>query len=235
MNGGNQLKYKKLVAAGCSFIQGCELGDENSKLGYSVQTYPALIAKHYDLRYECLAYGGASNTGIANMILNHDIHDSILLVQWTYESRIGMHTNFAVNPQNKNGNKWFDFAPGHWDFDDSKWDLTNLSRKLMSAGIDKFNNDFYRFAGNDETFLLITDLAMKSVLYQASVQNVKVLFFTASDSLIERNGCMGFDGYNFLEFSHKHKCPMGYYGHPLHEAHRLTADYVLQNVNIKDD
>lgn len=230
------MKYNKLVGAGCSFILGCELGDENSKLGYSVDTYPALIAKHYDLPYECLAYGGASNTGIANMILNHDLEDSILLVQWTYESRIGMHTNFDINPQNKNGTKWFDFAPGHWDLDPNVDIGSALPRKAMSAGIHKFNDDLYRYAGNNETFLFIADLAMKSTLYHASLQkNVKVLFFTASEDLIGRNGCMALNDLDFVTFAGKNNCPIGPYGHPLHEAHRLVADIILQNVNMFDD
>ena len=49
MIGGDQLKYKKLVSAGCSFIQGSELGDE---VPYSKNTYPALLAKHYNLDYD---------------------------------------------------------------------------------------------------------------------------------------------------------------------------------------
>ena len=208
---------------------GCELGDENSKRGHSVYTYPALIAKHMDMS------GGASNTGIANMIMHHDIQDAILLVQWTYESRIGMQTNFNMNSTHKNGANWFDFAPGHWDFDPDV-DIGNaLPQKAMVAGIDKFNNDLYRFAGNDETFLLMADLAMKSTLHHASLHNAKVLFFTASDQLIGRNGCMGFEGKNFLQFAHSHNCDMGPYGHPLHAAHRLAADHILQNVNMFDD
>lgn len=229
------MKRKKLVAAGCSFIMGCELGDENSKRGHSVYTYPALIAKHMDMSYECLAYGGASNTGIANMIMHHDIQDAILLVQWTYESRIGMQTNFNMNSTHKNGANWFDFAPGHWDFDPDVDIGSALPQKAMVAGIDKFNNDLYRFAGNDETFLLMADLAMKSTLHHASLHNAKVLFFTASDQLIGRNGCMGFEGKNFLQFAHSHNCDMGPYGHPLHAAHRLAADHILQNVNMFDD
>ena len=233
--GGNQLQHKKIIGAGCSFIQGCELGDENSSLGYSVQTYPALIAKHFDLPYECLAYGGASNTGIAKMILDHDIQDAILMVQWTYESRIGLQINLDADKENKNGINWFDLAPNNWLFDSKRWTIPTYVKNLIAGGVDKFQENFYKYAGNDETFLLLTDLAMKSVAYQASQKNAKTIFFSASDNLLGLNGCQGFNGQDFVAWANDNNCAIGQYGHPLHEAHRLTADYIIDNVNMFDD
>ena len=231
------MKYKKLIAAGCSFIQGCELGDENGSKGYSEHTYPALIAKHFDLSYECLAYGGASNTSIAHMILNHDISDSILLVQWTYEWRVGMHLAMECNADHRNGTHWFDFAPNNWLFDDTKFAPDRYIKKLVKMGVHEFTENFYKYLGNDNTFLYLTDLAMKSVLYYAQQNNSKPIFFTASPNLQGMNGCRGFgpDNIDFLSYCTLNNCPIAPMGHPLHQGHRLTADYVLQNVNIKDD
>lgn len=235
MNGGMQLTAKKLIGAGCSFIQGCELGDENSELGYSLDTYPALIAKKLNLPYECLAYGGASNTGIAKMILNHDIQDSILLVQWTHVSRLGFDINLQADPTNINGINWFDFAPRNWLFDKSRWHTPKYIEKLSTGGVEKFQQDFYKYVGNDETFVLYSDLAMKSILFYAQQQHAKVIFFTASDQLIGVNGCMAFEGKNFTAFAENHRCAFGQHGHPLHQAHQMAADYILENVNIIDD
>lgn len=229
------MKYKKLIGAGCSFIQGCELGDENNPRGYSIKTYPALVAKHYNLPYECLAYGGASNTGIANMILNYDIQDCIILVQWTYESRIGLHINVDNNPLHKNGIKWFDFAPGNWLFDETRFVPDRFVKKLVANDVHKFSMDFYRYIGNDETFLLMSDMAMKSVLYYTQQKNAKIIFFTAMDRLLDVNGCLDFEGMSWIDFVFKHKCKLGPMGHPLDEAHRLTSDYILKHVNIIDD
>ena len=229
------LKYKKLIGAGCSFIQGCELGDENTDRGYSLKTYPALVAKHFNFPYECLAYGGASNTGIANMLLNNDIQDAIILVQWTYESRVGMHINVKNNPLHKNGSKWFDFAPGNWLFDPTRFVPDRFVKKLVSNNVHKFSSDFFKYVGNDETFLLMADLSMKSVLYHCQQKNAKVIFFTAMDRLLGLNGCLGFDNLSWLEFVSEHKCKFAPMGHPLHDAHRLTADYILKNVNMFDD
>jgi len=235
MNGGMQLMAKKLIGAGCSFIQGAELGDENSKLGYSVDTYPALIAKKLNLSYDCLAYGGASNIGIAKMILDHDIQDAILMVQWTFESRVGLQLNLKVNPMLKNGINWFDLAPGNWLFRKDIWSPPKYMRNLATSGFEKFQEDFYKYVGNDETFVLYSDLAMKSVLHHAQQQNAKVFFFTASDRLIGINRCMAFEGKSFIAFAKKHSCPIGKLSHPLHQAHQLAADYILENVNIIDD
>ena len=68
-------------------------------------------------------------------------------------------------------------------------------------------------------------------------KNAKAIFFTASPNLQGMNGTRGFgaDNIDFLSYCTLNKCPIAPMGHPLHQGHRLTADYVLQNVNIQDD
>ena len=144
MIGGDQLKYKKLVSAGCSFIQGSELGDE---VPYSKNTYPALLAKHYNLDYDCIAYPSASNQGIAKKIFDYkNIQECLFVVQWTFPSRLGVDLSYNYFDKNKNKTNWFDLAPNNWDLIDHFHEYREYTQQLKDLGIDKLSNTIYNYA-----------------------------------------------------------------------------------------
>ena len=87
------INFNKILSAGCSFIQGSELGDEHP---FSHQTYPALIAKQLQVDYDSVAYPSASNQGIAKTLFDYKQLDKCLvIVQWTFPSRLGV--NYPIN------------------------------------------------------------------------------------------------------------------------------------------
>ena len=60
---------KKVKSFGCSFSFGTDLPDINNNQP-SKLTWPALVANHLDLKYECYAVGGCGNLQILENILN---------------------------------------------------------------------------------------------------------------------------------------------------------------------
>ena len=79
----------RLIAGGDSFVWGSELKDHKhgGPKGYSLSTYPALLAKHYSLDYECIAYPGIGNKEISARVLKSLSNDSMVIVSWTWQSR----------------------------------------------------------------------------------------------------------------------------------------------------
>jgi hypothetical protein len=79
-----------IIAAGDSFIWGSELADSphGGPNGYSRNTFPALLAKEFGLRYKCAAYPGSSNTDIARQVRESTKDNkAFVIVSWSWPSR----------------------------------------------------------------------------------------------------------------------------------------------------
>jgi len=74
-----------VVAAGDSFVWGSELQDcrHSGPGGYSLSTFPALLAKNY--HYRCVAYPGATNRQILDQILS--ISADVVIASWSWPTR----------------------------------------------------------------------------------------------------------------------------------------------------
>lgn len=84
----------KLFSFGCSLVFGDELQD--TKLGtFSQLTWPALWAKEQGFSYQCFAENGLSNWAITRKLIQTlgEYKPDIILVQWTYNSRIEIRKN----------------------------------------------------------------------------------------------------------------------------------------------
>jgi len=82
----------KLLAGGCSLIYGAELPD--TALHYSKLTYPALLSKHFDFEYVCVANPGDGNDAIFRKVIeatNDEI--GFVVVNWSYHDRFEFHHN----------------------------------------------------------------------------------------------------------------------------------------------
>ena len=80
-------RNKKLVAAGCSFIFGNELADQQGT-SPSVSTFPALLAKDLGLTYQCVAVpGSGSDSHVRQVIENVDQDTGLVVVAWSYAGR----------------------------------------------------------------------------------------------------------------------------------------------------
>lgn len=232
MNGGNQLKYKKLISVGCSFIHGSELGDE---IPYSKNTYPALLAKHYDLDYDCIAYPSASNQGIARKIFDYNADKNCLFViQWTFPSRLGVQLSYKYHDKNKNQTDWFDLAPNNWDLIGHFHEYREYTEQLKNLGIDKLSNTVYKHIGNDN-FLFQSKISMDAVKLHLKNLSAGFLFIAGCNALLDYPQIISFENKGFIEWCTEKKFKVGKYKHPLHDAHRFALDYILKNVNIQND
>ena len=79
----------RLIAGGDSFVWGSELKDHKhgGLKGYSLSTFPAILARNNNLEYCCAAYPGIGNSEIAKRSLDYLSDDSLALISWTWQSR----------------------------------------------------------------------------------------------------------------------------------------------------
>jgi hypothetical protein len=80
----------KLLAGGCSLIHGTEMPD--AVTGHSQLTYPALLAKQFNLEYKCVAVPGGGNDTICRQVIE-GIDDTVglVIVMWSYYDRFEFH------------------------------------------------------------------------------------------------------------------------------------------------
>ena len=217
------MQFNKILSAGCSFIQGNELGDE---FPFSHSTYPALLAKHFNVAYASLAYAGASNQGIVKKLFDHtDYRDTLVIVQWTYPSRIGINLSYEYADKNNHKQQWFDLAPDNWDLKDIFNDSQSYTKCLKDFGIDDLSKQVYMHFGNDNHFDFQTKLCIHATVNFLSAQNIPFIFFCTT-SLDETNK---FENLGFVEWAKQKKFKHGKYNHPLHDAHKSACKYILDN------
>lgn len=76
-------------------------------IGWSESTWPALLAKQFDMQYYCQARGGVSNSYIARSILEHADDNALNVIQWTWIDRSEYVDNnydvwHAIRPSEQN-------------------------------------------------------------------------------------------------------------------------------------
>lgn len=80
----------KLKSFGCSFVYGTDLADCVSRgrnVIHSSRTWPALLARHFNMDYECYARPGSGNLQIANTILNNIDEPALYVINWSWIDR----------------------------------------------------------------------------------------------------------------------------------------------------
>ncbi len=78
---------KHLLAAGCSFIFGNDLADQQGT-SPSISTFPALLANDLGLTYRCVAVpGSGSDSHVRQVIENVDQDTELVVVSWSYAGR----------------------------------------------------------------------------------------------------------------------------------------------------
>lgn len=219
----------KLKSFGCSFIWGSELHDvfENVSIGTgpvrpSMCTWPALIAKHLTLEYECFAQPGSGNLRILDAVLQQivDPIPSIFVIGWSWIDRFDYQN--GINDPWKQG--WDTIRP-----DDYNKESVFYYKNLHSQYQDKLNSLVYinsalAALSNSHHKLLMT--YQDSLLFETDWHfnsGIKFLQNQIKNSMIE------FDGLTFLEWSRQQNFTIGKYLHPLEDAHRAAADYIIDH------
>jgi hypothetical protein len=186
-----------LVAGGDSFIYGSELKDQ--LLEHSMSTYPALLAKQYNMEYVCAAWSGNANNAISRMVistceqLKEKKEKITALVTWTFVNRYEFRFNYNTRQKNS---PWY--SVNAWSvLDDTdqieqefklKNDLIlNLQKKHINTtkqtGIADFAKVFFKHVGNSEYYELYSSLKEILFLQLYFTQNSIPYLFIPADNV----------------------------------------------------
>lgn len=200
----------KLKSFGCSFVAGTDLANPT-------QTWPALVAQHLELDYECFAAPGVGNLFILHQILTEiDREPAIYIVNWSWIDRFDYLDSYD--------NRWQTLLPN-----ETGAAAQTYYRDLHSQYRDKLTNLIYvqtaidALINNKQKFVMT---AMDNLLFETEWH---------TDTVINRcqrhiaPHIQSFDGYSFLDWSRQHNFPESQSWHPLEQAHRAAADHAIKN------
>jgi len=199
---------------GCSFVYGSELADQLDSTP-SRSTWPALVAQHLDVVYQCYARPGSGNLQIAETVLNQADTPAFYIVGWT----------------------WID----RFDYTDSE---TDQWRTIMPVDTDHAAHHYYRNLHSQYRDKLTTLMDIRLVI-DTLKQKGYPFIMTYMDNLIFetewhctpavaelqnyiRPHMTTFNGQTFLEWSRQNKFPETALWHPLEPAHTAASNYILE-------
>ena len=210
----------KLKSFGCSFIWGSEMADANTYP--SKCSWPALVADHLQIPYQCMARPGSGNLQIAEQILNHVAREpAFFVINWTYIDRFDY-----VDSSN---DQWNTIRPGaqdsvaehyyrnlHSQYRDKL--VTLMQIKLCIDALQQAGHEFV-MTYMDHNMLAHIDPNWHDPKYVSVMQN-KI-----------RNFLVDFDGKNFLDWARHKGFSISDKWHPLEQAHRAAADLMLPKID----
>lgn len=216
-----------IISFGCSFIYGSDLADDGKGLfnqlpdgtwhpQFSQHTWPALVAKKLDFKYNSFALPGIGNLQIAEQVLNQlaQDHNRQYIISWTWIDR-------------------FDYI----DLENNNW------KTIMPAMDNSQAHNYYRELHSQYRDKLTTLMNIKLVI-DTLLQKNQPFIMTAMDELIFETKwhtspailelqkyikpyITMFNGETFLNWSRKNGYPESAHWHPLEQAHQAAAEYIL--------
>ena len=211
----------KLKSFGCSFVFGTDLADANDGatqllIQPSNHTWPARIAQHLDLNYECFAWAGLGNLQILERVLSQaNTEPAVFVVNWTWIDR-------------------FDYVQ-----DDNSW--TNIRPTCTTPQADYYYRHFHSQYRDKLTTLINIKLAIDTLQqhgHQIVMTYMDDLIFETqwhvSPAVLElqdyvRPHMTTFQGKTFLEWSRDQGHYINERMHPLEDAHQAAADYLINH------
>ena len=218
----------KIKSFGCSFFFGSDLADAGTGKTNpppSQHTWPALFAKYLTHDYECFARPGGGNLQILDNIISQtvDSDPALFVISWTWIDRLDYWTDKPNWVNNKfYHNHWHTILPGS---DNQQAEF--YYKELHHAYSDKLNSLLY-------AKLAVDILSQKKIPFIMTFMD-KLMFeddFHANSSILDlqnyiRPYMTQFDGRTFLDWSRGHGYPESPAWHPLEQAHRAAADYMI--------
>jgi|LakMenEpi03Aug12_release.lakeMendotaPanAssembly.Ray.scaffolds.fasta_scaffold440854_1 hypothetical protein len=219
----------KLKSFGCSFIFGTDLKDCDTKPPWSQgskstwpqgskSTWPALLAQKLDAPYECHARPGSGNLQITERILNQlpASKDDVFVIGWSWIDRFDHYQE--INP---------------WQ----PW------KTLLPGDSNKLSQTYYKYLQTEYSDKLNTLIKIKMVIDILTQHHVRFLMtytdvlmfdqqFHTSPAVTHLQSSIlpymtTFEGQTFLDWSRQHGYAESSTWHPLEEAHRAAADYMI--------
>lgn len=213
-----------LKSFGCSFIFGSELRDDGPYATPSNLTWPAHLADHLTCNYECYARPGAGNLQILESVLNQAAvsnSSDLFVIGWTWIDRFDY---YPVNPG----------TPGR-----SPW------RTIMPIDTDKLAQVYYRDLHSEYLDKFTCLSYIKLAVDTLNQKGIKFIMTYMDDLLFDQRWhkhntlsvidlqkyvkpfMYTFEDKTFLNWSRANNYPETKAWHPLEEAHRAAANYII--------
>lgn len=178
-----------IVAAGDSFIYGSELQSQHN-------TFTSILSK--DHKYECVAWPGIGNDGIARRTINaiekFKDQDLFVIVCWTFPGRYEFKFTYDTGQLTRD---WYAITP--WTIKDGQTvgkSFKNNDEKILKDHYDNFNRAklsgiytfasiFYKHVGAGEYWEVYSTLKeIVSLQNYLKVNNIKYLFTCADNNFL---------------------------------------------------
>jgi hypothetical protein len=220
---------------GCSFIFGSELSDDGHSNLYTTGsrlTWPALLAKHLGYNYQTYARPGSGNLQIMEQILNQAVNTepSLYIIGWTWIDRFDYVSKTADKWPADNGKSGSGWGTG--------W------KTIMPADDTSVAKTYYQDLHSEYQDKLNTLISIRTAIDVLKSKNLPFIMTYMDDLMFNtqwhvspavldlqnyiRPHMTCFDGQNFLEWGKKKGYPISTATHPLEEAHRAAADYIIK-------
>lgn len=211
----------KLKSFGCSFTYGTDLDPIATRgSAASTLTWPALVARHLDLDYQCRAWPGIGNLQILERLLLElaNPEPCVYVINWTWIDRFdyqahGLHNWHTIRPTDSDLTAEVFYRDVHSQHSDQ---LRTLS--YMHTALSMLQQHQAKFV-----MTCIDDLVWDT---EWSRDSVKIM----QQHL--RQYCTWFEGQNFLQWSRHCGHAVSDTLHPLHEAHRGAANIMTPLISI---
>ena len=226
----------KLKSFGCSFVFGSDLNDCQAEKGipifqkniinngYSLSTWPALLAKKFELDYECYAWPAMGNFYILERILSAIEEDEtdIFVINWTWidrfcyikdEEKIWSPEGWvSILPSDDDKNSKFYYQNLHSQFRDKLESLI-----CIKSAIDALTQKNQKFIMTYVDELLWE----KNYHFNESIR----LLQDSVDPYVSR-----FEGMSFFDWAKHKQFKISDRWHPLEEAHQAASKYMVPQV-----
>jgi hypothetical protein len=214
----------KLKSFGCSFIFGSELylkAKDNNATGdhLSHDSWPSLVADHYQVPHENYAWPGIGNLRILEQILTQATltDPAFFIINWTWLDRIDF-----INPSDES---WETLRP-------------DGDTKLHKMYYKQFYGQYHTMLTNASYILTAINLlnikripfcmtVMDTTLFDPIDPNWQDPYALRALQTVIKPYVTWFDDLDFLSWSQKNKYPISENWHPLETAHRAAADYMI--------
>jgi hypothetical protein len=214
----------KLKSFGCSFIFGNELqvnSKENNCIDHplSYNTWPSLVADHYQLEFENYAWPGIGNLRILEQVLTQAelVDPAFFIIGWTWLDRFDF-----VDPITEN---WNTLRPGgdtelhemHYKHFYHQYHtmLTNASYILTAINVLNSKNIPFCMTLMDNT------------LFDPINPNWQDPYALRILQRLIKPHITWFDDMDFLSWSRTNNYPISKAWHPLEQAHQAASNYII--------
>lgn len=225
-----------IVAGGDSHIWGSELADSphGGPNGYSHNTFTGLLAKSKNYQYECVAYPGLSNSGIARFVMNacDKTDDVFVIVCWSFVNRYEFRFTYDTMPVTS---PWMNIHSAHTKFADSVKNKTQLATFVDTytrhVGISEYNELYVTLK---EILFLQQYLKQRNIPYMFTTVDNKYYehenYYRSKDTTLETlynnidwSAWYLFGNNGFYQWALENNYKVGPEGHPLEDAHKDAA------------